>query len=65
MGLSYVKRCMRLRILFSTWEQMEKPLRMAVLFPEVVGNECKQSTGTPPTCWHTCERTAPSDISIM
>ena len=36
MGLGYVKHCMRLCISVSSWEQMEKPLRMAVLFTEVV-----------------------------
>ena len=37
----YAKRSMRLRISVISWEQMEKPLRMAVLFADVVENGCK------------------------
>ena len=61
----YEKRCMRLCISVLSWEQIEKPLRMAVLFADIIRNECKQSTGTPPTCWHTSEQTTPSAISIV
>ena len=35
-----------------------KPSMMAVLYAEN-GKKCKQSTGTPQTCWHTSEQTTP------